>query len=342
MPLSQIVSASIEDGAVAPVDLSSVAQYYGFKNRLINGAMQFAQRGTSFINVGSGAPPTYTLDRWFGFRGAYTANLDVSQQTGFNGYQYCLRAQRTSGTSSTQYLVVNQIIESNNIYDLAGQTITLSLSLRSGANFSGGTVSVILYTSTAANQTSSGIAAGTWTGLASPIAQAITPNTTGTQYTVTAAIPSNVLSMCVQIGYTPTGTAGANDYIDITGVQIEKGVTATSFDYRPYGTEFALCQRYLPVIVGGSYIPAYSTSTTAAYAPATLQVQARVAPTGITTTTSGNLYNAALGIALTSIGFAAGSTTNLLLTGTVASGLTAGQGNMLYTINPIFATGCEL
>jgi hypothetical protein len=38
------------------------------------------------------------------------------------------------------------------------------------------------------------------------------------------------------------GTAGATFYI--TGVQLEKGSTATSFDYRPYGTELALCQRY--------------------------------------------------------------------------------------------------
>jgi hypothetical protein len=27
-------------------------------------------------------------------------------------------------------------------------------------------------------------------------------------------------------------------------VQVEKGSTATSFDYRPYGTELNLCQRY--------------------------------------------------------------------------------------------------
>jgi hypothetical protein len=39
-----------------------------------------------------------------------------------------------------------------------------------------------------------------------------------------------------------TATTGATFYI--TGVQLEKGSTATSFDYRPYGTELALCQRY--------------------------------------------------------------------------------------------------
>ena len=41
---------------------------------------------------------------------------------------------------------------------------------------------------------------------------------------------------------TLVGTNGATLYI--TGVQLEVGSTATSFDYRPYGTELALCQRY--------------------------------------------------------------------------------------------------
>ena len=35
--------------------------------------------------------------------------------------------------------------------------------------------------------------------------------------------------------------------LNITGVQLEKGSTATAFDYRPYGTELALCQRYYSI-----------------------------------------------------------------------------------------------
>jgi hypothetical protein len=51
------------------------------------------------------------------------------------------------------------------------------------------------------------------------------------------------------------GTNGATFYI--TGVQLEKGSTATSFDYRPYGTELALCQRYYAKVIsatGGSSV----------------------------------------------------------------------------------------
>jgi len=240
MPLSKIDEAG----------LASNAQYTGFKNRIINGAMAIAQRGTSFTSVGnSGSVPAYTLDRWFGWRGAWTANLDVSQQTGWGSYQYAMRVQRTSGTSSTASINIAQIIESINCYDLAGQNVTISLGMRSGANYSGGQVSVIAQFSTAANQTSSGLGNGTWTGQTG-LSQNFTITTTATSYSLTVAVPSNALSVALQINWTPTGIAGTNDYIEITGVQLEKGSTATSFDYRPYGTELQLCQRYFEKIGG--------------------------------------------------------------------------------------------
>ena len=79
----------------------------GFRNRLINGAMAINQRGGG-TSLAAGGATAYGLDRWNGWRGAYTANLDMSQQSGFNGFQYCMRAQRTSGTSSTQNNNISQ------------------------------------------------------------------------------------------------------------------------------------------------------------------------------------------------------------------------------------------
>lgn len=241
MPLTQ----------VSPGLLDSNAQYYGFKNRLINGGFSVAQRGTSFSSLGSGAV-AYGLDRWFAFRGAYAANLNMSQQAGFSGLPYCMRIQRTSGTSGTQAMVFGQVIESINMLDLAGQTITFSVFMRSGANYSGGAVNMDIYSSTALNQTSAGLAAGSWTGLTTVASQAKTITSTGTLYTVTATVPANAQSLGVEIYWYPTGTAGAADFIEITGIQLEVGSTATSFDYRPYGTELALCQRYYEILVNNN------------------------------------------------------------------------------------------
>jgi hypothetical protein len=53
------------------------------------------------------------------------------------------------------------------------------------------------------------------------------------------------------------GTNGATWYL--AGVQLEKGSTATSFDYRPYGTELALCQRYYEKSYSIDVVPATNT-----------------------------------------------------------------------------------
>jgi len=79
-------------------------------------------------------------------------------------------------------------------------------------------------------------------------------------------------------------TNGATFYI--TGVQLEKGSTATSFDYRPYGTELALCQRYFEKgtnFVDAGYVPA---NTPVSFAGSTFAVTKRTAPTTVFTTVS--------------------------------------------------------
>jgi hypothetical protein len=86
--------------------------------------------------------------------------------------------------------------------------------------------------------------------------QAITTNatltTTWQRFQTTATLASNATEIALRFRYSPTGTAGANDYVDLTGVQIDIGSVALPF--RTYaGTiqgELAACQRYFQVLGG--------------------------------------------------------------------------------------------
>ena len=268
--------------------MDSVAQYYGFKNRLINPAMSIWQRGTSITLTASTF--TYTTDRWVG----YTANTGtvVSRSTDVpsgNQFQYSARIQRPASNTGVNGHVFEQIIESVNMYDLAGQSVTFSFWAKAGANFSasGNTLNFAVNTGTVADQ-GNATSIGAWTGFAQPLNTSVALTTTWTKYTVTGTIGSTALEMAAYFNWTPTGTAGADDSIYITGVQLEEGVTATSFDVRPYGTELILCQRYYQgnlangntsSIVGNVIVRGQSTTTGAYFYWMQFPVLMRAAPT---------------------------------------------------------------
>jgi hypothetical protein len=88
-------------------------------------------------------------------------------------------------------------------------------------------------------------------------------------------------------------------------VQLEVGSTATSFDYRPFGTELALCQRYYETnypygtVAGAASLPGFVSTNTSSNASAELSgvqfsVKKRITPTiviyHITTGTAGSVY----------------------------------------------------
>jgi hypothetical protein len=138
-------------------------------------------------------------------------------------------------------------------------------------------------------------------------------------------------------------TNGATFYI--TGVQLERGSTASSFEYRPYGTELALCQRYLPAYTGGVEMLGYWDNTNEAKIVAPFLVEARVAPTGVTSSGSFNVHAPGVGNpATTAIAFSRSTTTSCRLSCSVASsGLTSSYGASLNSsAGKIFFTGCEL
>ena len=244
----------------------NMTPYTGFKNRIINGAMVIDQRNAG-AEVNPAVNSTYYLDRYqIGSGAASKFKIgqnagSVTPPAGFINYLGCTSLSAyTVGASET--FVVQQRIEGLNIADLAwgtasAATVTLSFWVRSsltgtfGGSLrnSGFTRSYpFSYTISSANTweqktiTIAGDTSGTWlttNGIGISLCFGLGVGSTFSS-TAGAWAAGNFTSVTGAVSV--VGTNAATWYV--TGVQLEKGSTATSFDYRPYGTELALCQRY--------------------------------------------------------------------------------------------------
>ena len=241
---------------------------FGFKNRIINGAMVIDQKNAgASVTITNLAAITYTLDRWFAdITQASKFSVEqtitgVSAPVGFTDY---LGATSLSAYSvlSGDYFYLGQKIEGYNVADLAwgtasAATVTLSFWVRSsltgtfgGAvrNGAGNRSYPFTYTISAANTweqksiTIAGDTSGTWLTTNGAGLQLAFGIGVGTTYSGTAGAWAGANYVSATGATSVVGTNGATFYI--TGVQLEKGSTATSFDYRPNGTELQLCQRY--------------------------------------------------------------------------------------------------
>ena len=239
------------------------------KNGVINGAMNVWQRGTSF----NGSSPYYGADRWFFARPGAVAGSTLSRQaSGLTGFTYCARMQRDSGNANINDVRIFQSLETINSLQFAGKEITISVYVRSGADWSGANVNLSVSSGTGTNQQLGNTG---FTGFASVAGLTFTPTSDWTRYSVTGSVSSSATEVGFLIAYTPTGTAGANDYIEITGVQLEQGAVATPFEFEDYGTTLAKCQRYYQV---GAQFNAYTATSTACTVWGHLLSEMRVTP----------------------------------------------------------------
>jgi hypothetical protein len=214
------------------------ASTFGFRNRIINGAMQIAQRATSAtITAGSTIALGYsTVDRFYVY--CTGANVTAAQVAGSGAIKNNL--QITGGASVTA-IGVGQRIEQLNSYDMAGSTATLSVNL---SNSLLTTVTWTAYYATTAD---------TFGTLASPTRTQIATGTftvtaTLTNYSTQISIPA-AATTGIEVVFT-VGAQTSGTWV-VGNIQLEKGSTATSFDYRPYTTELQLCQRYYQRIGDG-------------------------------------------------------------------------------------------
>ena len=298
-------------------------------------------------------PSNFAADRWqMGTAGASEA-MTISRQptadtTNLPNIQYALRVQRNSGQTGTTAVNITQSFETVNSIPFAGKTVTLSFYARAGANYSGASSAFTgsLYTGSGTDQNLNPGGIPTVS-----VGTTVTLTTTWQRFQISGAIPSSVTQIGLAFGYTPVGTAGANDYYEMTGVQIDVGSVALPFRTNA-GTlqgELAACQRYLPVVNTGTRLIGNSQSTTQTFPNIVFPVTARVAPTGITVGAVGNyavINGSGTSGTPVAISFSSASVDGAQLGVTTTAGtptLTIGQvGSLVAVTSTILFTGCEL
>jgi hypothetical protein len=338
-------ATSINGGALA-----------GMRNRIMNGAMTVAQRGTSFPAI---AGNTYTLDRWlWNNNGSMVCTVSVSSDVPNDTFINSLKVDVTTADASIaagEYASILQPIEGVNVRDLIGTTFTLSFWVKSPkvgvhcVSFRNERAPlpdrsyVKEYTVVTANTweyktvTVVGglITAGTWNwtnGLGLDVLFALSAGTTW-HTTADAWQTGNFIATANQVNVMDNT---ANDFF-ITGVQLEPGPIATPFERRPIGAELALCQRYFwrsSVAQGNAIATGQVLNTTSAGYLVELPVPLR---SSSITVGPNNLYgtqaNGTFVLFTTLQGATAVNLSKVVINLTGASGLAAGNASLLVTGN---------
>ena len=273
------------------------------RNVVLNSSFNVWQRGTSITTNTS-----YSADRWYYFSGSNNATISrqaTSDTTNLPFIQYCARVQRNSGSAAVGAISISQSMESINSIPFAGKLVTFSFYARAGANYSGG--SSLITQVRSGTGTDQNLQSG-YTGSSSFISNSQALTTTWTRYTYTGTMPATGTEMGIYCEYTPTGTAGVNDYFEMTGVMIEAGNQASP--YTPatptYATELAACQRYYyrattPNYAYGTFGTGIGESTTAIQGIIPLPVTMRTSPTAVDYSSNLRVSDASASTAVSSL-----------------------------------------
>jgi hypothetical protein len=368
--------------------ISGGAGLGAFRNRIINGDMRINQRGATSVPLLITASPTqFIVDRWTmttsaatGFFTASVVTLTASDSPYFQGLRNSIRTTATVGNSVVYIYPIYQIIEGYNIQDFnwgtsQGAPVTVSFWFRSGMP-AGSTTSMSIRNVNASSTmwlyNTSFITAGS--GVWQYVTITVPPAPNGSTWNTTSSggieLFISAYNVGTVLGWSQNSTTGYNgqypwwtqagNYIEFTGVQLEKGTVATPWDVRPYATELALCQRYYVRFTGdGSYkslgVASAQSSTSATgiiVAPTSMRAQPSIIDIssssntcaytssmiqGTTTHTTNDvyLYSAGVNFGFTTIGGTgngvASPSYNLIgINLTNGSGITTGWSGMMY------------
>ena len=245
---------------------TSAASGLPFRNRIINGDMRIDQRNAG-ASVTSNSGLLYPVDRSFIVKDTATTGVMTAQQSsvapaGFTNSVKLTTTTAQASLAATDYMRFSQVIEGFNAADLAfgtasAKTVTLSFWVQcsltgtfggSLGNSAWNRTYPFTYTISSANTWEyktiiiPGDTSGTWLtnngiGLRVDFGLGV-----GSTYSGTAGSWASALYISATGATNVIGTNASTWYV--TGVQLEAGSQASSFERRPYGMEFSLCQRY--------------------------------------------------------------------------------------------------
>lgn len=217
---------------------------------LINGGLDVWQASTS-LSIAASTTATasiYAADQWCMETSANQA-CTVSQQTGTGSNRYRVRVARNSGQTGTSVLRFQQPLEVWDCIKMRGKVMTVSFTAKAGANFSG-TLAVKLLCGTGSEGRRTNAAA--YTSETSPLSQSITLTTTDTRYSGTStAVAATTTQASLVFEWTPSGTAGANDWFELQEVTLDFAGAAVPAVREPYQQTFARCQRFFQTGLAG-------------------------------------------------------------------------------------------
>jgi hypothetical protein len=255
-------------------------------NYVLNSNMTVLQRGS----VGTFSTTRYVADQWRVGRAtsAVGGTWSINSPTTLAGFKNAINIIRDAGNTSTAAINLTQPFE-NAGFELRGKTVTLSFYANPGSNYSA---------------TDNNLSFGVQSSSVSP--DSVVYNTGGLfnsgnadfftatsvaqlgpswrRHSATFTIPTTANAFLIFFSFTPVGTAGANDFYRITGVQLEEGPVATT--YKPngasYQAELAACQRYYVALDPNSRSPigfGYVSSSTQVRIAVPVPVEMRTSPT---------------------------------------------------------------
>jgi hypothetical protein len=302
-------AGSITDAAIsstAAIQQSKISGSPGFRNIVINGDMSIAQRSTSVASIT--ASGYYTLDR-FNFNivtmGTWTMSQDSDVPTG-QGFAKSLKLDCTTADaapSAGDRLRIMQAIEGQNLQYLKyatanAESLTLSFWVKSNKT---GTYIASFYNDNAVRYISKSYTinlADTWekktiTYAGDTVGSIGNTNTNILQLQMWLGAGSNFTSGTLATSWEAETASNAavgqvnladntSNYINITGVQLEAGTTASDFEFLPVDVNLARCQRYYQEIESSNDWQAFASkndNTTEVYATLSLPTSLRASPT---------------------------------------------------------------